>query len=310
MMASQEPMKIDYPVYNGFIHYHDAASLRTPSLEEYLKEREAKSCPVSSILPDLDSARSTIASLGDMGVSASGASCPSTPPPGLAQGSDEDSRINYHDMVKNTFIDYQGLRHPSLEGFLRDRETQSCPGSAVMDKQSEACRSPGLSPASTSASSAVEEMSYLAPPPGLPPFPPMEGQAPMFPPIEGQMSEMFPRAEGQIFGGPFVEDQMDQMGQVYADEGQMQSMQSPFVISLSDGLQLGQWSAGSVGHDVGCCKPCAFMWKNGCKSGADCPFCHLCAPGEIRRRKKEKVQFRKVSRVIRSHTLRYGSGLF
>lgn len=252
-------MKIDYPVYNGFIHYQAATSLRTPSLEEYIKEREAKSCPVSSVLPDVDSARSTIASLGDM--------CPS--PPGLCQESDGDARINYH--VKNTFIDYPAMRNPSLEEFLREREAMSCPVSSISDKQLEAYRSPGSSPGSTCAS--AEDMSYLPPPPGLPPF---------------------PATESQMHAG--------------------EQMQSPFVISLSEGLQLpaqlGEWSAGSVGHEMGCCKPCAFIWKDGCMSGAECPFCHLCPPGEIKKRKKDKAQFRKVSRVFRSHMLRYGSGMW
>jgi hypothetical protein len=45
---------------------------------------------------------------------------------------------------------------------------------------------------------------------------------------------------------------------------------------------------GSVGHPFQC-KPCAFMYKSeqgGCKSGYECAFCHLCVPGEKKRRKK------------------------
>lgn len=46
---------------------------------------------------------------------------------------------------------------------------------------------------------------------------------------------------------------------------------------------------GSAGHEEGTCRPCAFVWKErGCSSGSDCPFCHLCAPGEKKRRQKEK----------------------
>merc|ERR1719171_2311200 len=89
----------------------------------------------------------------------------------------------------------------------------------------------------------------------------------------------------------------------------MMQSPSPTVISLSQGL--GIWSAGSAGHEFGYCKPCAFMWKEeGCKSGVECPFCHLCSPGEIKRRKKDKVQFRKISRVFKSHMVRFGSGVF
>lgn len=45
-------------------------------------------------------------------------------------------------------------------------------------------------------------------------------------------------------------------------------------------------NAGSSGHRLGRCKPCAFMYKDGCRSGADCPYCHLCPPGEKQRRKR------------------------
>lgn len=45
-------------------------------------------------------------------------------------------------------------------------------------------------------------------------------------------------------------------------------------------------NAGSSLHLQGKCKPCAFMYKDGCRSGADCPYCHLCPPGEKQRRKR------------------------
>jgi len=45
---------------------------------------------------------------------------------------------------------------------------------------------------------------------------------------------------------------------------------------------------GSAGHRFGACKPCAFFHTKGCGNGFDCPFCHLCKPDEIRRRKKAK----------------------
>jgi hypothetical protein len=51
---------------------------------------------------------------------------------------------------------------------------------------------------------------------------------------------------------------------------------------------------GSVGHGLGNCKPCAFAWKApGCGNGMDCPFCHICGPGEKKRRSKDKrAQFK------------------
>lgn len=44
---------------------------------------------------------------------------------------------------------------------------------------------------------------------------------------------------------------------------------------------------GSGDHHLGRCKPCAFAWRpEGCQSGSDCKFCHLCPPGEKQRRKR------------------------
>lgn len=49
---------------------------------------------------------------------------------------------------------------------------------------------------------------------------------------------------------------------------------------------------GSILHHCGSCKPCAFYKlagdKGGCKNQVDCEFCHLCDPGEKKRRRKER----------------------
>jgi len=50
---------------------------------------------------------------------------------------------------------------------------------------------------------------------------------------------------------------------------------------------------GSAGHWSGTCNPCAFVHKGGCQSGVNCLFCHLCDPGEKRRRKKERRGFQR-----------------
>mmetsp|Transcript_109337 Transcript_109337/g.172305 ORF Transcript_109337/g.172305 Transcript_109337/m.172305 type:complete len:394 (+) Transcript_109337:42-1223(+) len=49
-------------------------------------------------------------------------------------------------------------------------------------------------------------------------------------------------------------------------------------------------SHGSLLHDVGQCRPCAWFWKApGCQNGRDCCHCHLCPPGELKARKKAKI---------------------
>mmetsp|Transcript_119162 Transcript_119162/g.332481 ORF Transcript_119162/g.332481 Transcript_119162/m.332481 type:complete len:160 (-) Transcript_119162:255-734(-) len=49
-----------------------------------------------------------------------------------------------------------------------------------------------------------------------------------------------------------------------------------------------------VKHQLGLCKPCAFVHKGGCASGFACRFCHLCPPGEKRARKKERKAAQRV----------------
>jgi len=47
---------------------------------------------------------------------------------------------------------------------------------------------------------------------------------------------------------------------------------------------------GSALHQKGKCKPCAFAFREeGCRNGADCPFCHMCTKGDKQRRKQEQI---------------------
>merc|ERR1719263_2643824 len=85
------------------------------------------------------------------------------------------------------------------------------------------------------------------------------------------------------------------------DEDEAQKDRSGTLkISLTD--TLGLWSIGSAAHESGNCKPCAFLWKDlknpGCQNGPACVFCHLCPPGEVKRRKKEKMFMRKVAKNL------------
>jgi len=47
-------------------------------------------------------------------------------------------------------------------------------------------------------------------------------------------------------------------------------------------------TVGSLLHSCGECQPCGFFHTKGCMNGARCAFCHLCQPGEVKRRRKEK----------------------
>merc|ERR1712113_708943 len=53
-------------------------------------------------------------------------------------------------------------------------------------------------------------------------------------------------------------------------------------------------SEGSVGHDDGMCKPCAWNWKpSGCSRESACTFCHMCPEDALKRKRQDKMQRRK-----------------
>jgi hypothetical protein len=47
-------------------------------------------------------------------------------------------------------------------------------------------------------------------------------------------------------------------------------------------------SIGSALHVTGECKPCWFVHKRGCTNGDQCTLCHLCPPGEWKRRRQQR----------------------
>jgi len=83
------------------------------------------------------------------------------------------------------------------------------------------------------------------------------------------------------------------------------------TLKISLTSTLGLWSIGSADHESGTCKPCAFLWKDlkkpGCQNGSDCVFCHLCPPGEVKKRKKQKMFMRKVAKNLQ-YAEQFGMG--
>jgi len=63
-------------------------------------------------------------------------------------------------------------------------------------------------------------------------------------------------------------------------------------------------------HQRGECKPCAYFHQkeDGCRWGVDCEFCHVCLPGEIKKRKREKVRAMKASKTLASRSTKPGFG--
>jgi hypothetical protein len=56
---------------------------------------------------------------------------------------------------------------------------------------------------------------------------------------------------------------------------------------------------GSKAHRQGGCKPCAFLHTKGCQNGTDCEFCHLCEPGEKKKRQREKRHMQRMGVALR-----------
>jgi len=59
------------------------------------------------------------------------------------------------------------------------------------------------------------------------------------------------------------------------------------------------FSTGSSLHHSGGCKPCAWYWKpDGCANERECRYCHLCLPGELKKRKRDKIAMLKQQKVL------------
>jgi len=76
---------------------------------------------------------------------------------------------------------------------------------------------------------------------------------------------------------------------------------SPVQLQLAKVAPAVTSSVGSAHHEVGRCKPCAFVHREtGCSDSYACTFCHLCLPGERQRRRKQKTEAMRERRLKRS----------
>lgn len=211
--------------------------------------------------------------------------------------------------VRNTFFD-AALVPGSLVDFLYERHTQSCPASGLGAP-------PGLEHLASIASDDAfqvfnswcsdEDMCFPTPS--------------VAPPVAVLMSAAhpLPQLPGTSFFGhippppaappalPAVAGSWEAVSRLppsLPPQGQPGSLRAEMaqapVLRIAEALEpvLGSAelpSKGSVGHRYGTCKPCAFLYTKGCESGSDCAFCHLCPPGEKKRRNKTKTVAAKLS---------------
>lgn len=213
----------DYPVKNTFVEFPARRSL---SLDDFFEERDTQSCPGSALVSRLQSLEEDFPTLG-------------------GNRSDRNRGVLHKvdSRLKNTFVDqpseFPALRSFSLEEFLVDREiverdTKSCPGSGVMGR----------------LESLEEEP---------------EPSAPVTPSLGSSWREEPVKPQLGVVGSPVTSDRSTEAS--FEDCATPTSEEFATPPSEKWGSQPQTWiglnmhSAGSVGHENGCGKPRAVVWK-------------------------------------------------
>jgi hypothetical protein len=304
-------MKMEYTVANTFIQF---AAPRSSSLEEFLQPRSAFSCPASRMVSlEEDPAEAAEAVVGKD----SSFQWPATRGPSL---DDEEQAAKFafemnsslRNALNTQVMVAEEVSHPPRWCSIEDDD--DLPFMAVKEQKEDVMPIPTFQWPATRGPSLDE---CVQPPMFLnlgslntQPITAAEGCA---------IPQMFMPVDDSLPVKTFINEQResDASTTVSADEDQalttppsgfsddeadfpLPDTSATLKISLTD--TLGLWSVGSAAHDSGTCKPCAFLWKDlkkpGCQNGMECVFCHLCPPGEVKRRKKEKMFMRKVARNL------------
>lgn len=181
-------------------------------------------------------------------------------------------------IVRNTFIDVNTGRSESLDEFFQPRTVASCPSSAINPKL---------------GSEVIPEEVVVADP--------------------LKVSHAVSR---DSIGD--VDVVSDCSTADTAEESVILMPQKVPVISLEAALTMPKLGSpeyptvGSAGHHLRQCKPCAFVAVKGCENGVECKFCHLCDPGEKKRRQKEKKEYFSTMRQLQQMAAKswpFGSSL-
>lgn len=259
-------------------------------------------------------------------------------------------------LVKNTFIEFEGVVSPALSDFA-ERGALTCPSGQVGclsadrvfiypaygDQEASASAAPSLQPVSAQSPYEISTpSSYSSEPPfsSRPPPPVAQevhsgwGMTPMMAATMAPYATMLP-------GGAFVrtgEDETPTPDFLAAEhffglavspcsstttaatasasrrgarqakvKGAPELPQAPPNLGSPEMPSIG---SALHGRDAKVrCRPCAFLYTKGCGSGTQCTFCHLCEPGEKKRRqqaKKMKIKERHDAKAPKS-TLSDGS---
>lgn len=276
--------EISYPsplmVRNTFLDFVDSSP---KSYAEFLPERQAQSCPGSKLAAPLglEHFGSQISECDDDADFVPVRPEFFAPAPTKIAGL-PDFEYPSPIVVRNTFLDIKEIQHlGSLADFVVEREIKSLPASCIG-------LPPGLSGVCSRPYSAIDELpasverwgSGLSAAPAYEPALPNVQCATLPPPP--------PTAPpAQIF----------ELTTLMLPPPPLQAPQLRIAEALPE-TRLGTAempTVGSAEHHSGNCKPCAFLFTKGCNSGLSCSFCHLCAPGEKKRRQKIKHATAKMS---------------
>eukprot|EP00435_Cladocopium_sp_Y103_P023952 s2517_g5.t2 len=198
--------------------------------------------------------------------------------------------------VRNTFLDTDIGRPPSLDEFFQERLLRSAPGSALPQSKmfdSQVDEEPEFLPSTTPviptawprtmSGEGLEDFFAAVGVAGVTDI--STGQSPsakeMPPPPPMQNAPQFVAAElPPLPAGGYASDLPVpvKLAQVLKEP----EVGTPEVPTM-----------GSRNHRLGNCRPCAFFHTKGCSSGMDCEFCHLCDAGEKKRRAKQRAVLRK-----------------
>jgi len=174
--------------------------------------------------------------------------------------------------VKNTFLTI-GLPRESIPRRL----AQSCPGSRLPSPKGSRLPTPSNQRKGEIAQK-FEEQSNL----GDEPLDRISLQAAAWGSLKRQQQDE--AIKGALAAHMLAAAADDSSEEEYTGEVQVQMQAAAMPVLGSPDLP----SVGSLGHHMRRCKPCAFIARQGCSNGVQCGFCHLCEPGEKKRRRKEK----------------------
>jgi len=307
----------------------DSAPDRPPSLDCFIEERGAESAPASKIDRSIVQGDERSAEVPAATAAVCAALAPATPtdePLRVSLRSPEpSSRASRHMqvappypavnrvkpyspgdlLVKNTFLNYDTLRTPSLDGFLNERQVRSCPTSGIQQPGDAPAPPPGLLPDQAAAAAAAAVAAAASPAatgarPGAALTDPAVAVADT---PGGAVASLVAAASNMMAAFRITSDSITRASEPETCTADAMSdaesaSSSVQVLRLAEAITepvLGSPelpTVGSAGHHSGICKPCAFLEK-GCTSGVECKFCHLCSPDEKKRRKKEKIAVRR-----------------